>query len=764
MNIAITAGLQLNPPGFGAGLAAWSRENGRSGEATWAGAPNAAIVPADQDFGSCMEIVKLDDVTRLRFTGETPILPGTYLRVSARVKAVAGNLPQVRIAAWAGTAQRTQVPGVVQAGPATALRGYGEIVEVSAIVGTGQRGGVTMPWGISAAFGHFGLDLIGVNGGAVRIESIRIEDVTGAFLPSGIDWVDVRDFGAVGDGIANDRAAFLAADAAANGGEILVPEGTYYLATDTALKAPVRFKGRLAMPRTARLSLQGRFDLPTYADAFGDETEGLKRALQALFGYTDHVALDLCGRRVDLTEPLDVAAACPGLASFSNRRVITNGQIASVPGPAWNPATVASAGTYDPARPEELRAVAQVAQIAIGSRVSGPGVGREVYVRDRNVATGTLTLSQPLYGGAGTRSYSFVRDRYALDFSGVAQVDRLTFAEIEFLLDGVGNAVMLPAAGQLFTFRDCFFTRPQTRAITSIGRACQDMVVEQCQFLSDEMGDLAQNRSSVAINVNANDCKIRNSRFVRFGHFMVANGNGHMISGNHWFQGDNAAQGVRFAGLVLTAPNLQVNVTGNYIDNASIEWTNEHSPNPNYSPSIYSFGGLTITGNTFLCSQVVPGFSWLVIKPFGSGQFLQGLTVMGNVFKCSVGRITRVDRVDTSIADLNHAGARNVVFSGNSFTGVDTYVANPVTITHNQNTASAKWLVNAGAALPFNGYALKVDSVTAESAVKVAGGAWVSGLPFVSAREGAAQAMIGLNWPSAVTGKVAVQVRMDNPA
>ena len=95
MNIAITAGLQLMPPGFAAGLGAWGQANGLSGEATWANAPNAAIVPADQDFGACLEIVKQADVTRIRFTGETPILPGTYLRVSARVKGIAGNLPQV---------------------------------------------------------------------------------------------------------------------------------------------------------------------------------------------------------------------------------------------------------------------------------------------------------------------------------------------------------------------------------------------------------------------------------------------------------------------------------------------------------------------------------------------------------------------------------------------------------------------------------------------------------------------------------------------
>ncbi len=763
MNIAITAGLQLNPPGFGAGLAAWSREDGLSGQPTWAGVPNAAIVPADQDFGTCLEILKQDDVTRLRFTGETPILPGTYLRISARIKAVAGNLPQVRVAGWAGTAGRVHVTGLAETGPVASLTAYGQIVEVAAVVGTGRRGGVNLPWGLAPALGHFGLDLIGPNGGAVRIESIRIDDVTAAFLPGMLDWVDVRDFGAVGDGTTDDRAAFLAADAAARGGEIVVPDGEFFIGSDLSLKAPVRFKGTLRMPRAARLSLQGRFDFPTYAEAFGDETEGLRRAVQALMGYTDHGTLDLCGRRVDLTEPLDVAAAAPGLSGFSNRRVICNGQISAVAGPAFASRVVTSTGVYDPARPEELRAVPQIAQIEVGARVTGPGVGREVYVQAVNVATATLTLSQPLYGGAGTRSYTFTRDRYVVDFSGLPQLDRFTFADIEFLLEGNASGVMLPPQGQMMTFRDCFFTRPKDRAITSIGRGCQDMVVEQCQFLSDDMGELAQNRTSVAINVNANDTKIRNNRFVRFGHFMVANGCGHMIIGNHWFQGDSANAGVRFAGLVLTALNVQVNVTGNYVDNASIEWTNEHSAYPDYSPNEYEFGGLTITGNTFLCSHTVPGFAWLVVKPYGTGHFIQGLTVMGNVFKSSVGRITRVDRVDTTIADLAYGGMRNIKFEGNSFTGIDVTTANPVTINHVQNTAAAKWVLPTNATLPFNGWALKVDSMIAESAITSAAGARVSDMPFVGVREGTGQDRVALNWAAPAKGAVALRVRMDNP-
>ena len=102
MNIAITAGLQLMPPGFAAGLSAWSREYGTPGSATWANQANAAIVAADQDFGSCLEINKVEDTTRIRFMGETPILPGTYLRISARVKAISGPRPSVRIGGWAG--------------------------------------------------------------------------------------------------------------------------------------------------------------------------------------------------------------------------------------------------------------------------------------------------------------------------------------------------------------------------------------------------------------------------------------------------------------------------------------------------------------------------------------------------------------------------------------------------------------------------------------------------------------------------------------
>lgn len=762
MTIAI-GGKALVPREFRLGLNLWSRTDGTPGSPTWAGQTNAAIVPADEDFGTCLEILKLETVTSLRHMRQTPISPGTYLRISTRIKTIAGNIPQVRIAAFAGGAGGVPIPGVTVVGQTVTMSGYGAVVEVSAIVGSGRRDGVDMPWGRLATFGHFGLDLIGDNNGSVRIENFVIEDVTAAFVPSMLDWVDVRDFGAVGNGVVDDRAAFIAANQAAGKNQILVPEGTYFIGSDLNLSVPVRFVGKLSMPRAARLALTGKFDYPTYAAAFGDETEGMKRALQALFGFTDHSSLDLGGRCVHLTEPLKVSGFAPTLTSFANRRVVTNGQIAIVPGPAWNTAAVTSVATYSLNQTMQLSAVGNIANIEIGSRITGNGVGREVYVMEKNVAAGTLTLSQPLYGGPGTRSYTFTRYRYAFDFSDMEQLSRFNFDDIEFLLEGDASGVMLAKTGTMNCFRDCYFTRPKDRGITSIGSACQGMLVDRCEFLSNEMGNLAQNRTSVALNVNNNDSKIRHNRFIRFGHFAVMDGGGHMIEGNHWFQGDAAQNGVRFGGLVLTQTNVQITITGNYIDNCSIEWTNEHDPRPNFEGNEYSFGGLTITGNTFLASNTTLGFNWLVLKPFGTGHFLHGLAVMGNVFKSLTNKINRIDKVDTTFADLDYTRMRNVQFQGNMFNGVNTYVANPVDVSFTQSTASNRWIVPVNVALPFNGWAKNVESVIATAPITNGANARVTEMPWVQASVGTTRKQVAVNWTAATKGAIAIRVRMDNP-
>ena len=98
MNKAITEGLILMPPPFSAGLGLWSSQDGRPGNASYAGQPNAAFVPADQDFAGCLELQKTTALMKLRSFQQIPFQPGLYLRVTAKVKAMSGPLPTVQIA------------------------------------------------------------------------------------------------------------------------------------------------------------------------------------------------------------------------------------------------------------------------------------------------------------------------------------------------------------------------------------------------------------------------------------------------------------------------------------------------------------------------------------------------------------------------------------------------------------------------------------------------------------------------------------------
>lgn len=761
MNKAITDGLVLMPPPFAAGLNLWSREDGLPGQGSYAGQANAAFVPADQDFGGALELQKTQAVQRLRCFQQIPMMPGLYLRVTVRVKAVAGDMPAVRIAGWAGRTNGTNVPGVVQAGPSVQLTSYGQPVTVTAIIGAGLRGGVTMAWGATAAYAHIGIDLTGPLGGVVRIDDIEVEDVTGVYLRDIFDAVDVRDFGARGDGVADDTAAFVAADAAAEGRTITVPMGTYRINGNLTIQNPIRFQGTLVQPANVRLALTRNYDLDTYTSAFGNELLGFRKALQALFYFTDHVALDLSDRRVDLTEPVDVAQIS-GLTTFSQRRFLTNGQLNAVPGPGWDTGQVSATTTYNPANPVTLTNVSNVSAIQIGSLVTGPGVGREVYVTGRNVGAGTLTLSQPLWGGAGTRTLVFRRFRYLLDFSGFADLSRFECDRMDFNCNGVASGVLLPRIGLTLTFSNCVFNRPRDRGITSFAGGCQGLIVDSCQFWSNEQAIPAQDRVSIGLNLNANDAKIRDNRVVRFAHFMVANGGGHLILGNHFFQGDTVAQGVRRAGIVITQTNPRLTFSGNYVDNCWLEWSNEHDANPDFT-SGFSFGGMSIVGNHFFASDMASFFRWIVVAPKGAGHFLFGVSITDNVFRTVGGSVDRAEAVDTTHASLDYGRLRNVTFDGNTFNGVSQIAMNPLVIEHNQASAATVWTIDAGPFLPFGARARNTTSIVSKGAIVASGGAPDYAMPHAVNEIGTARNRVELRWPNAVRGRVLATIRCDTP-
>ncbi|RME14851.1 MAG: right-handed parallel beta-helix repeat-containing protein [Alphaproteobacteria bacterium] len=762
MNIAITQGYDLMPPPFADGLAVWSSGDGTPGSPSYDGAANASIVAADQDFGGCLELLKTDSIQKLRWTGQTPLIPGVYLRIRARVKAVSGVFPDVRIAAFAADAAGNNVAALPQVGPSVTLTNYGEIVEVSAIVGTGNRPGVDMVWGMQASYGHFGLDLTGGSGGIVRIDDIVIEDITSAFLRDMMDMVDVRDYGAVGDGVTDDHAAFVAADTAAGGRVLVVPDGVFRIGSSLTLQSKVRFDGTLSMDDATRLILIRNFDLPTYVDAFGDEVLAFRKGFQALMNYADHDAFDLKGRRIDLDGPIDMQAAVADVDVFESPRTIRNGQIYAVDSTAWTPDVVTATATYNANNPKQLTNISNAAQIPPGALVTGNGVGREVYVTSVDVSGGTLTLSQALYGPATSQTYTFTRFKYALDFSGFASIRRLTLQNIEFQMRGIGSAVLLPRGGSNLAFKDCYFNKPKDRAITSSGRGCQGIHIDRCNFNSPDQGQPAVNRTSVGFNVNANDAKLRECEFQRFGMAGILYGNNHLIASNHIFQGDETPNAARTPGLVFTYEPTGSIINGNYIDNCYIEWTNEHDAAPDFGTE-FSFTGMTITGNIFLTTDVLSSFQFIVIKPYGAGHSISHMQVNQNIFRAIKGNIDRVEGVDTSFASLNPWACRNLTFERNSFQGVNQPTSSPVTLEFQQNTAQKTWTLDVSGYLPFGGNARTVSAVVVEGDVLDSNGNVLADRPSVKVNQGAQNQYVQLVWPKACTGTVHVTARVDRP-
>jgi hypothetical protein len=453
-------------------------------------------------------------------------------------------------------------------------------------------------------------------------------------------------------------------------------------------------------------------------------------------------------------------AADPSRTRFETRRVIRNGQFQPADGAAWDTVEVTSQATYSASDDNRLTNVVNVASIPVGALVQGNGVGREIYVTSVNEPAQTVELSRPLFDAEGTQVFTFSRFQYMLDFSGYEKFSQFILDDIEFQGRGIASGIMLAPDGFTFHVRDCFINRPKDRGLTSPGRGCQGMMIDRCQLISEEQSVLVANRVSIGFNANANDVKIRDNRTSKFKHFCVLAGSGNLITGNHWFHGDDEVNGVRMGGIVLTLPNPKSIFTGNYCDNNFIEWTNEHDATPAFGAQ-FSFGGLTITGNMFTTNDVADWFNFIVIKPYGPGHFINGFAVIGNVFRSLNGRIDRVEHVDTTFADLDYSRTRSFVFTGNTFHNVNEPVSNPAVLTHTQATEATTWVMETATALPFAGHALTIESVMPDGAITNAGDTRVHDLPWAEGGQGSSLRDVHLNWSQPVKGQVRYSVRMD---
>lgn len=750
----------IMPSPFADGLENWSSGNGTANTPDYTAQQYSGFVPADQDFGGCLEIYTESSVQRLRYKGQTPFAPETYLKVVARVKLISGPKPSVRIAAYPRTSFGGEALGEPQAATQTYIPDYGTVYEISTIIGPSPRADVGIVWSSQVDKAHVGLDIVGATGTVIRVDDIEITNVANDLVDQKLARLDVRDYGAVGDGSTDNYNAFRAASQAASGRTLYVPQGTFYIARSVSIDAPIVFEGKIEMPSAAYLALTESYDLPSYVSAFKDEELGFEKALQALFATSSHAVLDMRGRRVTIRRPIDVAAAVNNTTEFNARRVLQNGQISIQGREDWLKTSVTAIASYTPSDGKVLRNVSSPASIEVGSLVTGTGVGREVYVSSVNVAAKTVTLSQGLYGVNGTQSFTFTRFKYALDFSGFTKLNFFEMKDVQFDLDGKANAVLLPKGGRLFTFHGCRFNKPKERIITSYAEGCQGMVLTDCMFLSDESGTKASERTSIAVNANKNDIKVKNCWSQHFRHFLVLSGQNNTITGNHFFQGDAIAVGSRTAGIVLASTNTMSTISNNYIDNSFIEWTNEHDAGGDFT-SGYGFSALSMTGNVCLCSEVYDWFTFLTIKPYGNNHILSDLTVSDNLFRAVGQRIDRVERVDTSFADLKHSSTNNIHFLRNTFNAVTTETHNPLVVKHTQNSHSTKWVVPTGGQLPFGGEALRILNYAARGPLRTSSNKNIFEMPHAYPQKGTDNSSVELVFGNAVNGTLSVTIASD---
>jgi hypothetical protein len=705
-------------------------------------------------------MVKTDDVQKLRYTGQTDLPRETYLMIKTRVKRMAGGIPAIRIAGHAMDTNDTQVDAVTAYGPTGSLTDLGEIYEVTAIVGPGLRDGVDMVWGALPHYGHFGIDITGPTGAVVRIDDITIEDVSHIFQRDALNIVDVRDYGAIADGVTDNYNAFVAADNAANGRRVIVPTGEYAISQSLSISSHVEFQGTLVMPESAALLLKKSYDLPTYIDAFGDEAEGFKKAFQALLNSSDHDSLDMGGRTVTVSEPIDMQAAVSTRDTFTQRRVICNGQFYASGRLGWEPTIVQGQASYSINASRDLTNVENIADIEVGSLVEGAGVGREVYVTSKDVSGGSIRLSKPLYDAAGYQLYTFTRHKYPLDFSGFSTLSKLNLQNIEFQCKETANAVMLARVGLIFHMIDCFITQPKYRGITSIGTGCQGMLIDRCHFVTAEAQTNATDRVSLGLNANNNDVKLRDNWASQFRHFALLAGSNNIITGNHFYQGDGVQGGARLAGIILTKAATSSSIVGNYVDSCFIEWTNEHDETPDFT-SGFGFSSLSISGNNFLSGAVAPWFNYILIKPYGTNHGISNLSVTINNFRSINGSISRVEWVDTTYVDINRIRLEAILFEGNNFENISRATQNPLIVEHTQSSANSVWTLETNNELPFQSYAKRVTALAPQAQIKTSSNSAYFDIPYTTGQVGSDKDQVKLTFGTLVKGKMAVTVRCD---
>jgi hypothetical protein len=320
--------------------------------------------------------------------------------------------------------------------------------------------------------------------------------------------------------------------------------------------------------------------------------------------------------------------------------------------------------------------VADASSVQVGDHVSPlTGIPRETYVlgKDTTVTPHTIRISNPAYS-SGTGDLTFIYWPVMFDFSNCANFQNARFWDMEWDCGSLIGAVRTPgvsaadlAAGTttlkgLLKFDRCRFRTVLGRGVTM--PAVTSVEFNNCEGNSAETDKFPNARSSVFANVGG-DSKVRGNSFNYFQHAFVTKSAITYI-GNHNWQGyaEHAGDLVadvnsRTAQLVMMGRDASSVISDNYIDNSSIEVTDEC--NANAVPSS-PLGWVVLSNNRCVVNPqtntTAPNFSWLVLRPFSTNRSIGKIIVNNNYFNdvapgssppSTVDRIMRVDTTNGTI-------------------------------------------------------------------------------------------------------------------
>lgn len=389
--------------------------------------------------------------------------------------------------------------------------------------------------------------------------------------------VNVKDFGAVGDGVTDDSAAISAAATVAQelNCPVKVPAGTFYINSTVSTMAETAQEGQIRFGASGSYSDashrgQATVRLSPFLKRYADQADALEAAVKCLFNgsgantspTSNALVLDCEGIEVRISRPLEFTTneIATGSGFLRNHKTITNLNL-----------------------------------VADSSNWSG-GAGASLFTIRGDQLIGNL------------RNFSLVECRF--DCANISNLHGLT----------VGGYYAL-------FVRNCSFRRFQNDAIRSLGygdsTGNHGLVVEGCNIT----GDFNSSEGKRGVFTQDGDVVVRGCMIEWVERGVVSTRGSIKIEHNHFSMGN--ADSVPC--IEINAPR-GVSIIDNDIDGAHI-WLNNNTLNTFNNEYFQGWNSVTITGNDFVlgANNTLDGSRGLItFETSTANNYVGGLTVFGN--------------------------------------------------------------------------------------------------------------------------------------